>query len=106
MPLIIVPPDAISGLSHKLTALTLADLAIEITRVGHGIGAAKWNFGTYSWRQGSGGRLEIDLTMTLTLFMPVWMNVTNRPDNEKREWHRWHSALRFHEDGHHEICRR
>jgi Bacterial protein of unknown function (DUF922) len=106
MALTIVEPDAISGLSHRLTALTLADLAREITRVGAGIGAAKWNFGTYSWRQGQGGRLDVDLTMTLTILMPVWMNVTNRPGNEKREWRRWHAALRYHEDGHHAICRR
>ena len=47
-----------------------------------------------------------DLTLTLTMKMPIWTNYPNRPEKEKKEWDHFYNALRFHEDEHHELCKR
>jgi hypothetical protein len=105
MTLTIIPAAAISETSHRLFAPTLAELYKEMHKIGKGIGKATHPY-SWSWNKLADGRLNIELTMTMRLFMPVWMKVTSRPDPEKIEWRRWHKALAWHEKGHHVICQR
>jgi predicted secreted Zn-dependent protease len=54
----------------------------------------------------NGAITAVDLTMTLTIDMPVWSKAGSARQVEQNEWNRFLRALRTHEDGHIAICRR
>lgn len=106
MTLTIQPTGTIhAGTSHRLTEATLADVARRVAAIGVGIAHAEWSF-EWSWQTSAQGVFSVDLTMNLTMEMPVWSRKGSRPLPEQREWDRFLRALRQHEDGHHDICRR
>lgn len=89
---------------HRFDEETLAAVARSAARRGE-VGHADFHFDTdYRTRNGRVSRL--DLIVTLTIEMPTWSEYPNRPQSEKDEWDRFHSALRHHEDGHIAIFRR
>jgi predicted secreted Zn-dependent protease len=102
----IVPAGTITaGTSHTFDAASMRDLVAAMSgldEVGHADFDLQLAFAT-----DGGNRLtNVDLTMTLTIDMPVWKQAASRPAPERNEWNRFVLALREHEDGHISICRR
>jgi predicted secreted Zn-dependent protease len=58
-----------------------------------------------SFAHANGNITRVDLTMALTIDMPVWSKVGKAKQAEQNEWNRFLRALRVHEDGHITICR-
>lgn len=105
MPLRILPAGAMPvDAHHTFEEATLEDVADSMdamAEVGNVDFALELSFAN------SGNRVtRVDLTMRLTLAMPVWTEVGNRPQAEQNEWNRFLRALRVHENGHLAICRR
>lgn len=86
-----------------LTGQTLADVARDVSARSE-VGKARFVL-TYSYDSANGLLTNVDLTMTLTIGMPVWTHRDSRPKAEQDEWDRFHRALRYHEDGHIAIFR-
>jgi len=106
MTLTVQPTGAVNaGTSHRLNEATLAEVARRVASIGVGLAHADWSF-DWGWQQSAQGVFSVDLTMQLTMEMPVWSRKSSRPLAEQREWDRFLRALRQHEDGHHVICRR
>ena len=91
--------------SHQLTEETLADVAKRVTEIGAGIGSAGYSF-NYSWSTDAKGKFSVELTLSLSMALPVWDKVSKRPEKEQNEWKRFLAALRDHEEGHHELYKR
>ncbi len=93
-----------AGVSRNLTGTTLADVA-DATEDADEVGSANFRF-DLSYSHANGLITNVDLTMELTIALPVWDNYANRPQGEKDEWDRFLRALRVHEDGHIAIYQR
>jgi hypothetical protein len=105
MTLRILPAGAISpGVHHTFRDATLEDL-VDGMDPDEEAGFAEFAFGL-SFDHAGGRVTRVDLTMTLTIDMPVWSTVGRRPQAEQDEWARFLRALRVHEDGHIAIFRR
>jgi predicted secreted Zn-dependent protease len=101
----IVPAGTITaGTSHTFDAATLRDLAASMAGLDE-VGHADFDLALAFSTDGGNRLTNVDLTMTLTIDMPVWTQVSSRPEAERNEWNRFHRALRAHEDGHISICR-
>ena len=97
--------DVSAETDYRFQEKTLADVAVKITQLAE-VGSASWNV-NYSIPSIVNGRIrDFELTMELTMKMPIWTNYSTRPEKEKKEWDRFYKALRFHEDQHHELCKR
>jgi hypothetical protein len=105
MTLRILPAGAISaGVHHTFTDATLADL-VDAFDPSEEPALAEFAF-SMSFAHAGGRLTNVDLTMRLTIDMPVWSKVGRRPQAEQDEWARFLRALRVHEDGHIAIYRR
>ncbi|MBA2669752.1 MAG: DUF922 domain-containing protein [Gemmatimonadetes bacterium] len=93
-----------AGVSQHLSGATLADVADEAEEVGE-VGHADFRF-ELNYNHANGLITNVDLTMHLTVVLPVWDNHAKRPKPEKDEWDRFLRALRAHEDGHIAIFQR
>jgi hypothetical protein len=102
----IVPAGSITaGTSHTFDGGSLRDVvnAMQgLDEVGHADFDLAMSFST----DGGERVTNVDLTMQLTMDMPVWTKAAGRPTGERNEWNRFMRALRHHEDGHITICRR
>ena len=105
MTLRISPPGEITPTtSNRFREATLADVAASVGARGE-VGWARFDF-DLDYRTANGLLTRVDLTVRLTIGMPVWAARQRRPQAEQDEWDRFHSALRNHEDGHIAIFRR
>jgi hypothetical protein len=95
--------EIVAGVSHTFHHETLDEVADAIVALGE---AGKAEFGLHLDFDFRGRQPQVDLTMVLTLAMPVWTQVSGRPREEREEWQRFLRALRVHEEGHFEIFRR
>ena len=101
----IVPAGTITaGTSHTFDAPNLRDLAAAMAGLAE-VGHADFDLALAFATDGGNRLTNVDLTMTLTIDMPIWNQASSRPDPEKNEWNRFLRALRAHEDGHIAICR-
>jgi predicted secreted Zn-dependent protease len=104
MPLLIVPAGTVpAGVSQRLAGTTLADVVNEVEDADE-VGNADFRF-DLDYSHANGLITNVDLTMELTVGLPVWENRANRPQPERNEWDRFLRALRVHEDGHVDIFR-
>jgi predicted secreted Zn-dependent protease len=102
---IIPVSTVIARIGHRFREQTLAEVAHRIATLPESARAG-WKL-DYRYETKSNGQLDnVDLNLTLTMEMPVWDNYRNRPKRERDEWDRFYRALRFHEDGHHNLCKR
>jgi predicted secreted Zn-dependent protease len=87
----------------RINDRTLAGVASNVTAQDE-VGKARFVFGL-SYDFANGLLTHVDLTLRLTIGMPVWVHRNSRPKAEQDEWDRFHRALRHHEDGHIAIFR-
>ena len=100
----IVPSGAIvASVNHRFRETTLAGVAAAASSMAE-VGHADFRF-ALDFGHANGQLTNVDLTMYLTIGMPVWVHVARRPQAEQDEWNRFLRALRHHEDGHIAICR-
>jgi predicted secreted Zn-dependent protease len=106
MTLKIIPVGTVTAeKGHRLQEKTLDDVAKKINQLTEA-GSASWSV-DYSIPSLENNQIEnFIITLSLTMKMPVWANYPNRPEKEKKEWDRFYKALRYHEDQHHELCKR
>jgi predicted secreted Zn-dependent protease len=105
MTLSIQPGGAIAaGVHHTFNEAKLADVSASMATMDE---AAYAEFDLQMGFAHSNGTItRVDLTMTLTIDMPVWSKAGSARKPEQDEWNRFLLALRAHEDGHIAICRR
>jgi predicted secreted Zn-dependent protease len=105
MTLSILPAGAIApGVHHTFKQRTLADVSSSMSAMSE---AAHADFDLQmSYGHANGRITTVDLTMNLSIDMPVWSGLGNARKAEQNEWNRFLRALRAHEDGHITICRR
>jgi predicted secreted Zn-dependent protease len=105
MTLRVLPAGAITaGVHHTFNETTLSAVSNSMSQMEE---AAKTEFEFEMSFQTAGGRVSnVELAMSITVDMPVWSKVSSRPQAEQTEWNRFLLALRAHEDGHVDICRR
>lgn len=89
---------------RRLRDETLADLARTVAAMGE-VARAEFRYGM-AYETANGRITDVDLTVRLSLEMPVWTRYPRRPKAEKDEWDRFYRALRYHEDGHISLYRR
>lgn len=105
MTLRITPAGAVTAATgHTVDDATLAGVVQSLGAYAEA-GYAGFAF-ALSYKQPNGTITSVDLTMTLTVEMPVWTKRDKAKAAEQREWDRFHRALRVHEDGHIAIFRR
>lgn len=99
------PAGAITaGTSHSFDGATLRDVVSAMSGLAE-VGHADFDLAMSFSTDGGERVTNVDLTMRLTIDMPVWTKVAGRPTAERNEWNRFMGALRHHEDGHIRICR-
>jgi len=104
MTLRILPAGAITpGVHHTFTDATLADLVANAPNREPAL--AEFHF-DLNYAHANNRITSVDLTVRLTIDMPEWTEVGQRPQAEQDEWNRFLRAVRGHEDGHIEIFRR
>lgn len=104
MSLVISPTGAIdAGVFATFEHATLEDV---VDAMGNGeAGEASFDFGL-NYAHANGSVTSVDLTVTLTILLPVWEPEEEPSRPESNEWNRFLRALRAHEDGHIDIFRR
>lgn len=104
MALRILPAGQIpSGVLVTLDDATLSDVADslgELPEAGH----MEFDF-ELAYDTAADRITRVNLTMRMTIDLPVWTRVGSRPAAEQQEWQRFLRAMRVHEDGHADICR-
>lgn len=104
MTLRVLPAGAIAaGVHHTFDDNTLADVTTSMDQLEEAA-AAEFHF-NMSYDTAGARVTNVNLTMRVTIDMPVWTRVAQRPQAEQNEWNRFLRALRVHEDGHITIFR-
>src|SRR5262249_30212729 len=96
--------DVTPMLGNVLHQDHLVDVAKAIAKLPEAAKAG-WHF-EYSYKSTGSTITDVDLTLTLYMKMPEWSKYSSASEKEQMEWDRFLRALRFHEDGHHDLCRR
>jgi len=105
MTLKIVPPGTVhASLGHRFNGTTLTDVA-KGAKLYREAASISWDLKLRYYEKGS-QIINVDLTLIVTMKMPVWINYSSRPKPEKDEWNRFYKALRYHEDAHHALLKR